>query len=129
MVCLETSFLIDFLRGEPRAVHHFETLVKIAGVTVAAPTIMEITTGAALNESRQEREKLNEFLSSITVLPLDREAALHAGDIAASLILAGEHLEAMDIQIGSIAAVNGQSLVTANVKHFSRIPGLIVQSY
>lgn len=98
-------------------------------VTVAAPTIMEFATGAALMRSSKEREYLNEFLESASVLPLDKTSALLAGEVNASLIKAGKKIGELDILIGVIALTHGERLLTRNTKHFSRIRGLITEDY
>ncbi len=130
MVCLDTSFVIDFFRGKQEAVEFAQTLATDNEVvTIAAPTLMELATGTVLAESRREKEQLNAFLSSITVLPLDKKAAMLAGELNALLITGGEMIEPMDVQIGGIAATNNHQLITRNVKQFGRIPGLNVRTY
>lgn len=130
MVCLETSFLVDLFRGEERAVQRMQQLERSSeAITVAAPTVMEIATGAELNEAPRERGLLREFLDSVTTLPLDKEAALLAGSVNAQLIKAGEMIGEMDILIGVVAAAHGERLLARNLRHFSRIPGLETEGY
>lgn len=130
MVCLDTSFLIDLFRGRKDATRK---MLEIEGtsesVTIAAPTIMEFATGLALMRSSKEREYLNEFLDSASVLPLDKTSALLAGEVNASLIKAGKKIGELDILIGAIALTHGERLLTRNTKHFSRIRGLITEDY
>jgi len=130
MVCLDTSFVIDFFRGRSNAVEQASTLAaNNETITITAPTLMELATGAALNQSRAEKVKLTDFLNSVTVLPLNKKAALLAGELNAGLITGGEMIEPMDIQIGAIAVAHNEQLITKNVRHFSRIPGLEVRTY
>ena len=120
--------MIDFFRGASSVVKRMQELVKNNEVvTIAAPTLMELATGTALAQSGREKEQLIAFLSSVTVLPLDKEAALQAGELNAMLITGGEMIEPMDVQIGAIAAAHNERLITRNLKHFSRIPGLNVE--
>ncbi len=128
MVCLDTSFLIDLFRGAKPAVQRMlELEADDEPVTVAAPTVMEFATGAYLAESPRERKQLRDFLASATVLPLDRDSAVLAGQINASLIKGGEAIGDMDVLIGAIATAHEERLVTRNAKHFSRIPGLAIE--
>ncbi len=122
--------MIDFFRGASNAVRRMQELVdNNEVVTIAAPTLMELATGTALAQSGREKEQLTAFLSSVAVLPLDKEAALKAGELNAMLITGGEMIEPMDVQIGAIAAAHNERLITRNVKHFKRIPGLDVKTY
>ena len=130
MVCLDTSFMIEFFRGTSNAVERMQELVNNNEVvTITAPTLMELATGAALAQSGREKEQLTAFLSSVAVLPLNKEAALQAGELNAMLITGGEMIEPMDAQIGAIAAAHNEALLTRNVKHFKRVPGLDVKTY
>jgi len=130
MVCVETTLLVDFLRGEESAVSEMGKLVSTnRAVTVAAPTIVELATGANLAESPRERRQLNELLTRLTTLALDQKAALLAGELQAQLIKAGEIIGHVDVTIAAIAMTQGETLITKNVKHFRRIPGLRVEDY
>lgn len=130
MVCLETTFVIDILRGRPEAKELLEELLaEDEFLTVSAPTVMEIVTGAGLGRSASELDAVQKFLSSVAVLPLDQESAISAGETNAHLILSGDTVPPMDIMIAAIAKHHGQTLVTKNVKHFSRMPGVDVVSY
>ena len=130
MVCLDTTVLVDFLRGREEAV---KLLSKLLGsseaVTMAAPTVFELVEGAEIARSEMEKREIREFLSSITVLSLDAEAAWTAGEISGSLVLSGNQIGQMDTLIGAIALAHGERLITRNVGHFSRIPSLQIEDY
>jgi len=64
------------------------------------------------------------FLSRFVSLPFDDTAARLAGDIWGYLEAHGEMIDFDDIQIAAIAIANDLTVVTHNVKHFSRIPAL-----
>ncbi len=130
MVCLDTSFVVDFLRGQKAAVKRMEELVSSSrAIATSAPTVMELTVGATLSQSQDEAEKIKDLLSSMIVLPLDVDSAIYAGETDANLALAGETMGTVDIQIGSIAVTNKEPLLTRNAKHFLRIPGLVIETY
>ena len=130
MVCLETSFLIDLLRGIEHAVKRMNDLEQTSeSITITAPSIVELATGAALAQSPRERELLQELISTVSVLTLDKESALLAGEVNAKLINEGQQIGAFDILIGCIAVANNEILLTRNLKHFEQIPGLRVEKY
>lgn len=130
MVCLETTFLIDLLRGTDAATRYMLALSESSeSITVAAPTIVEAAIGAELAESSRERQHLKDLLKAVTVLPLDQESALLAGKLSAQLITSGDPIGPIDVMIAAIAATHHERLVTRNTKHFSRIPGLEIEDY
>lgn len=131
MVCLETSFIIDVLRGDKA----IETLLtkydnSDEDVFVTAPSVMEIVKGAYLGlNSEREIGKIKDFLFSVIVLNFDEESAFFAGEIESQMRKEGNIIDVEDIMIGAIAKYNDEKLITRNVKHFSRIEGLDVEGY
>ena len=63
------------------------------------------------------------------MLNLDKDSAILAGKIEANLIKKGEIIDLEDIMIGAIAIINDETLITRNIKHFSKIKNLKIQSY
>jgi predicted nucleic acid-binding protein len=66
------------------------------------------------------------LLPAVTVLPYDVGAARVYGQIRAHLESAGRPLADADLQIAATALRHDLELVTGNVKHFERVPGLRV---
>ncbi|MDP1695503.1 MAG: type II toxin-antitoxin system VapC family toxin [archaeon] len=131
MVCLDSSFVIDFLRGKESARVLYKKLISINEVvSIPSPVIMEIISGAHLSRRKAEEiEKINEFLESIITLNFDKTSAILAGEIESNLVKEGNQIENEDIMIGAIALQNNETLVTGNAKHFERIKGLKIESY
>jgi tRNA(fMet)-specific endonuclease VapC len=63
-------------------------------------------------------------LPAVTVLSYDVAAARVYGQVRAQLESAGRPLADADLQIAATALVHDLELVTGNVKHFKRVPGL-----
>src|SRR3989338_5357927 len=131
MVCFDTSFVIDFLRGDKKAVSMVEDFKeKDEFMSLVAPSLIELISSAQLGIKRnQEKDKISRFISSITVLSLDKDSAFLAGELEGDLIMAGEQIGDRKVMIWGIAKSNGESLITRNVKHFSKIQRLKVISY
>lgn len=130
MVCLDATFLVDFLRGNPAlgvALDDWEA--KNERVAVSAPALAEIASGVELEQTGRERKLLEKIRSRFVVLPLTETSAMKAGSIDAQLTLGGEMIGLIDVMIAAVAIENGETLVTRNLKHFSRIPTLEVQGY
>lgn len=130
MACLDTSFIIDLLKGKRDVLPILEELEQTEKIiSIAAPSVMELWTGIALSKnSEEEKRKVEELLKSFNILPLEEESAKGAGEIEADLIKRGMPIESEDIMIAAIAKVNGEKVVTAD-EHFSRIAGLKVYKY
>jgi predicted nucleic acid-binding protein len=69
---------------------------------------------------------LNELLADLTVYPYTRETALLAGKLDGELQGRGVVIPFADLLIGATALALGYSVLTVNVRHFERIPGLSV---
>ena len=63
-------------------------------------------------------------LPAVTVLSYDVAAARVYGQVRAQLESAGRPLADADLQIAATALIHDLELVTGNVKHFRRVPGL-----
>ena len=66
-------------------------------------------------------------LPAVTVLSYDTAAARVYGQVRAQLESTGRPLADADLQIAATAIHHGLDLVTGNLRHFSRIPGLTVR--
>jgi tRNA(fMet)-specific endonuclease VapC len=62
--------------------------------------------------------------SAVTVLPFDVAEARVYGEIEARLSRRGEILEDADLRIAATAICHGLEMVTGNLRHFERIPGI-----
>jgi predicted nucleic acid-binding protein len=95
----------------------------------SAVSIGELFMGAFRSPSR-DRHLTNieeRVLPALTVLPYDVAIARVYGRIEATLAEKGQPLADADLQIAATALFHGLELVTGNVRHFERIPGLRIQ--
>ena len=93
-------------------------------------TAAELYFGAAQSMAPESnRAVVTEFLSTLQVLRLDLAAAQVFGDAKALLQRAGTPLADADLFIAAVAVVNGATVVTGNLRHFTRIPGVQVQNW
>jgi predicted nucleic acid-binding protein len=85
--------------------------------------------GGAYRSSEREHHLANiedRVLPAVTVLPYDLSTAHVFGEISAHLEAAGTMLADADLQIAATAVHHGLHLITGNLRHFERIPGLVV---
>lgn len=71
----------------------------------------------------------SEVLSRVNILSFELKHALGAGDLLAHLMNRGDPISVEDALIAAIALVEGARIVTGNVRHFGRIPGLTVENW
>lgn len=127
---LDSTFLVDVLRGSGDVSELIENLDATGTPFVSAVTVMELTEGIHLADSTaDEREAVHQLLSDCTEIPFDGDVAMQAGRINAELVASGEPIDETDVMIAATAFVHDQPVVTRNVDHFERIDELTVISY
>ena len=128
---LDTSFLIDLLRGKDNNVKdRIDRLDKeflIKGVT--SISIMELWRGALQSTNEKEKKEINELLKSLLTFNLDENAAKEAAEIESELTKEGDIIDLEDIMIAGISKARNEVLLTRNVKHFKRIKGIKFEEY
>ncbi len=128
---LDTAFLIDLMRGEASAIDRLKALEN-EGISqnVASPTLYELYVGIMLSKKPEaEKRKVLEVLTSATILNLDAKSAEMAGRIQGGLIAKGKMLDPEDTMIAGIAITHGETVLTRNVEHLSRIYDLKLETY
>jgi predicted nucleic acid-binding protein/predicted CopG family antitoxin len=125
---LDTSFLIDVLRGHRGAAAKAEVLDSEAEViTIPAPVLAEFLDGAYFAGGTY-LTKAMQLVGGRDVVPFDKECSLIAGQLRTSLRGRGESLPMIDAMIASTVLRHHSILVTGDTG-FTRIPGLAVESY
>lgn len=90
----------------------------------------ELIFGAAHRESERLADQVRELVrGALTVVPFDESAVVVYGSLRAQLEAEGERLDEPDLRIASIALSRELTLVTGNVRHFARVPGLDVEDW
>lgn len=97
---------------------------------ISAITIAELWFGAAKSSRPQRtRESVDAFLRPFEVLPFAGEAAEKYAEIRLQLEKAGQPIGERDLLIASIAKSRRLTVVTHNVREFSRVSGLKVEDW
>ncbi len=131
MYCFDTDVLSATMRRDP-----FLPLIRrLAQVPPAeqfttAITMGELLYGAARRKSERLDEQIRDLIrGALTVLPFDEAAAAVYGPLRAQLESDGELLDEPDMRIASIALARDLTLITANVRHFDRVPDLAAENW
>ena len=99
-------------------------------VGVSSITVAELAYGVQRSEHvQQNRDALEKFLLPLAVLSFDEPAAAAYGVLRAELEAVGLPIGGMDTLIGAHALALGATLVTSNVREFSRIRSLRVEDW
>ena len=103
---------------------------EVGEVGVSSVTAAELSYGAEKSSRRgQNLEALGAFLLPLEVLAFGPEAAAAYGRVRAALEKAGTPIGPLDTLIAAHAAGLGVTLVTNNVREFSRVPGLEIEDW
>jgi tRNA(fMet)-specific endonuclease VapC len=131
MYCFDTDVVSAALRPRP-PLHLLRRLARTpaAEQCTTAITVGEIVYGGARIGRPGHADRMHELLSSLhTVLSFDEEAAIVYGSLRAELERGGTRLDDPDLRIASIALSRELTLVTGNVRHFERVPGLRIENW
>lgn len=130
MVCLESDFIVSFLREKPAAIQKIQQLIGAnIPICVSPLTAAELFEGAFSSDSENEIAKVEELLSTMKMLDFDLLAAKKAGEILALLSKKGEKIGDIDSMTAAIALRHGQELITKNERHFAKIKNLKISSW
>lgn len=127
MVCLDTDFIVAYLRKDITARQKLEELEsRQEPLHTTIINAFELYKGAfRARDAGKELGRVDSLLDALFILGLDRGSARAAGSMHDKSNPIGES----DLLIASIALSNKQVLITRNKKHFQRIPGLQVEGW
>lgn len=129
---LDTNVVSSLMKGDPTVLAH---LLRVApeDVLIPQPVIAEITFGIErlAHSKRQEAlvTSLQRIKSDIARANWTDEVSATFGAVKATLERRGERIEDFDAAVAAHALAARCVLVTANVKHMSRVAGLTVEDW
>ena len=126
MLILDSNTISYYFRGDPQVVPRLQA---VRPADLGVPSIVEYELRYGLLRLPQEAATprlaaLAQFLRPMQVLPFDAECAAHAARIRVTLEAAGTPIGPHDTLIAATALRHQATLVTRNVREFSRVPGL-----
>lgn len=99
-------------------------------VAMSAITYGELRFGAERSsKSKESQVILEQLITLIPVLPLDKTVSEHYGIIRQHLQVSGKPIGNNDLWIASHALASKLMLVTNNVAEFEHVPGLRVENW
>ena len=109
----------------------FDRLKSILPATACTSIIVsaEIQFGLRKGVSKKLRTQADKVLGVMDVLPLEKPVDLHYGEIRAFLNQAGKPIGGNDLLIAAQSLALDLTLVSANIREFSLVPGLRVENW
>ena len=99
-------------------------------IAISTISLFELEYGMGKSDNRS---KMDSYVASLcrrySVFDFDRAVSLQAGVIRAVLDTRGTPIGPYDIQIAGIALSHNLTVVTRNVREFSRVPQLKVENW
>lgn len=129
---IDTDTLSNLTRRAPSAaLLHRLAQARPEELFTSAITYGEMAYGALRSPRSEALLRLLEasVWPRVRVLPFDTDAAFAYGRLRVTLEGAGTPIGEADLRIAAIAVSRGLTVVTANVRHFSRVPGLAVENW
>lgn len=129
---LDTNALSALMKGDERLIRALKAVPRSA-VGVPQPALAEIAYGIARLPRSKKKERLRETLELLKAeLPRAEwtDAVSEAfGLIKATLERKGQRIEDLDAAIAAHAVGHDATLVTADLSHMTRVPGLVVEDW
>ena len=128
MKLLDTDTCIAILRGNAAVIERRAATSDDVATTWI--TAAELYYGAAKSTAAaKNRALVTSFLATLPVLGLDEASAQIFGEAKALLERMGKRLADADLFIGAVAVAQSATVVTGNVRHYERIPGVTVENW
>lgn len=126
---LDTDTCIYWLKGSQPVSQRIQS-IGVHQIAISAITAAELYFGA-YNSIRVEPNlvRAETFMNQLAVLPLTRSTLKIFGQLKAELRKQGQPLADFDLLIASTALISKRTLVTNNLRHYTRIPDLKVENW
>lgn len=126
---LDTNILSDLVRHPAGQVTAHIAGVGAEQICTNIIVACELRFGAAKSGSLRLAQQLEAVLGQIEILPMETPVEEHYAEIRNALERAGTPIGPNDLLIAAHSRALGLTLVTDNVREFSRVPGLRVENW
>lgn len=127
---LDTDICSYIIKNKPSKVRNHFRQVLDRGVCISDITLAELYYGVENSPiPAKGLAALLSFLLLVKIIPFGSEAAEDYGKICAYLRRQGTPIGAMDMLIAAHARSTNLILVTNNLKHYTRVPHLLIENW
>lgn len=126
---VDTDWVIDYLKGVDAAARLLDSLAH-EGLAISLITYGEIYEGVYYGKNPSQQEAVfQNFLQGVSVLILTESIMREFARIRGQLRRQGQIIGDADILIAATAIDHRVTLLTQNVRHFERIPHLLLYQH
>ena len=127
---LDTNICIYLIKQKPpKVLARFQTFT-LSDIGISSITVAELEYGICKSQQQEKnRSALMQFLIPLEIVEFDQAAAAVYGEIRSDLESRGLVIGAMDMLIAAHAFSLGVTLVSNNVREFSRIASLSLENW
>jgi tRNA(fMet)-specific endonuclease VapC len=104
-------------------------LARHGVLTLSVITKFEVLRGLRVKRAIRQIRSFEQLCNKSDILPVDDAVVLQAAEIYVDLHRRGQLIGDADILIAATALVHRMGVVTNNVAHFSRVPGLRIENW
>lgn len=126
---LDTNILSDLVRRPQGRIAKRLARAGESNVCTSIVVAAELRFGAAKSGSKRLTAQLEVILSAIETLPLEEPADHHYAKLRQYLEARGTPIGPNDLLIAAHALALDCTVITANDREFSRVPGLKVENW
>jgi tRNA(fMet)-specific endonuclease VapC len=127
---LDTNICIYLIRQKPSHVTEHLNAHAVGDIGISSISAAELFYGVQKSKHRAQNEQaLIQFLIPLAMVDFDRASAVAHGKIRAALQSRGTPIGSLDTLIAAHALSLGVTLVTNNIREFSRVPELKLENW
>ena len=127
---LDTNICIYIIKQKPPEVLQKFNAYPVGEVGISAITVAELEFGVQKSKfSTRNQQALTQFLLPLEIVDFNRAAAITYGYLRATLEKQGTPIGSLDTLIAAQALSLQTTLVTNNLKEFSRVPDLKLDNW
>lgn len=124
---LDTNVCVAMLRGQ-YGIREKTLQVGLDACFVSEISIAELFYGAYKSGADRHIKEVFDLMRIIQTVPI-YDSLERYGEVKSELERAGMRIDDFDLLIGTTALHHGMTLVTHNVRHFLRIPDIILEDW
>ncbi|MGL5944408.1 MAG: type II toxin-antitoxin system tRNA(fMet)-specific endonuclease VapC [Waterburya sp.] len=127
---LDTNICIYIIKQKPPEVLHKFNTYQVGDIGISSITVAELEFGVQKSQyPAKNQQALAQFLLPLEIVNFDNAAATIYGNIRAILEKQGTPIGSLDTLIAAHAFSLQVTLITNNVREFSRVPNLKLENW
>lgn len=127
MYLVDSDILINFLKGRSQEVEIIKKLQN-KPFYISIISVGEILEGLLGTKNNKKLHSFKDLLKTFTILNVDSPIIEKFAELRKSLRQKGILIDNLDLLIASSCLVHELTIITNNISHFKRVPGLKIYS-